>query len=87
MTARRGGWWPPSIKLPVARGIILIGLTGLAFLLTLITVIDVAGSTDDFLGADVSTGIGTWLGLLVSIAAVVLAVLTFQAERGRAVAA
>lgn len=62
------------------RGLILVGLTGLALLLTLIDVIDVLSSTDDIPGADVSAGIGTWLGLLVGIAAVAVAVMSMRGK-------
>jgi hypothetical protein len=66
----------------------LLGLTGLALLLTLLEVIDVLTSLDDLgEGASVSAGIGTWLGLLVAIGAVVLAFLTMRAEQAGRVAA
>ena len=70
-----------TLKLPFPSSYLLLGLTGLAALLTLIQFIDVLGAGDDFegLGVEVSTGIGAWLGMLVAIAAVILAVLAFRA--------
>jgi hypothetical protein len=68
-----------DVKLPFPRAYLLLGLTGLAALLTIIEVIDVLGSTDDLgPGVDVSTGIGAWLGLLVALGAVALAVLALR---------
>lgn len=73
-----------GVRLPFPRAFALIGLTGLAAIFTLIEFFDVLGAGDDLgggAGVDVSTGIGAWLGLLVALAAVVLAVLTLRTEQ------
>lgn len=81
-----------NVKLPFPRGLVLLGLTGLAAILTLIALIDVLGAGDDLgvpdSGIDVSTGIGAWLGMLVALVAVALAFLVFRSEQtGHTVAA
>ncbi len=58
-----------KVTLPFPVGLALLGLTGLAALLTLIALIDVG------------TGIGAWLGILVALGALALAFLSFQASR------
>jgi hypothetical protein len=74
-----------NVKLPFPRGLLLIGLTGLAALLTLVEFIDVLGADDDLAaiggGFDVSTGFGAWLGMLVALGAVVLSVMTLRANQ------
>jgi hypothetical protein len=73
------------VKLPFPRAYLLIGLTGLAALLTLVQFVDVLGAGDDVaalgIAVDVSTGIGAWLGMLVALGAVALAVLTLRADQ------
>lgn len=74
-----------KVTLPFPVGLALLGLTGLAALLTLIALIDVLGAGDELgglgSGVDVGTGIGAWLGILVALGALALAFLSFQASR------
>lgn len=71
------------MDLPVPRGVVTLGLTGLALLFVLIKFFDVltAGGDLEGSGVDVSTGVGAYLGLLAALAAVAGAVMLFQAER------
>lgn len=70
------------MDLPVPRGVVTLGLTGLALLFVVVKFIDVltGGDYGDF-GADTGTGFGAYLGLLAALAAVAGAVMLFQAER------
>lgn len=80
-----------NFKLPFPRGIAVLVATGLALLFVLIEFIDVLGAEDELgglgAGVDVSTGIGAWLGALVAIGAVVVAVMMFRGDKARPVAA
>lgn len=70
-----------NLALPVPRAVILLALTGLAVIVTFTAFIDVA--TSDGIG----TGFGAWLGMLVTLGAVVQAALMFRADKAGAPAA
>lgn len=66
-----------NIALPVPRSLILVVITAVVVVITFTAFIDIV--TDDF----VSTGFGTWLGMLVALGLLAQAVLTFRQDRGR----
>lgn len=68
------------LQIPAPRTVVTLGLTGLALLLTVVKIIDVATSGGGFEGIDVSPGFGAYLGLLAALAAVAGAVLLFLAD-------
>ena len=77
-----------NVKLPFPRGIALLGLTGLAALLTLLGFIDALTAPDEVatveamgVEVDYSAGIGAYLGFLVAIGALVLAFLISRVPR------
>lgn len=64
-----------NVTLPVQRSFILLGLTGLAAIITLTAFIEIV--TSDGAGA----GFGAWLGMLVVLGAVALSFLVFRSEQ------
>ena len=77
-----------NVNLPFPRGLALLGLTGLAALITLFGFIDALTAPDEIaqaeaLGLDVSysAGIGAYLGMLIALGAVALAFLAFRSPR------
>jgi len=77
-----------NVKLPFPRALALLGLTGVAALITLFAFIDALTAPDELsqaealgLSVDYSAGIGAYLGILVALGAVALALLASRGEK------